>query len=364
MSKTSGNLYLYAGDDEYQVRETARKTVAKFVPAGEEALQLEIIEGTADKVEEVEAAVASCIEAVSTMGFFASGKTVWFRDVNFLTDAGAGRTEGAKKAIQRLVDVLQEGLPPDITLVVTANAVNRGRKFFKLFDKQGTTAIFNVPEKDHEQDQSAAGFIRDFCKQSGLKISSSQVQDIAARIGYDSRRLNVELEKLATYAGDKTLTDNDISAIVCAGRETAAWDLADALAERNGNKALNIFRQLVFQKESPIGMLIMLENRFRDMLLLRACIDQRLCSVGRGSLSWNDNATVLEGLKKSDPRKLHPYRAFKLAESTKGFSIIELRQIMARLAQTHEKIVSSSLPQEWLIEMLIIRICRRRGRRT
>lgn len=364
MSETSVNLYLYAGDDEYQVREAARKTVAKHVPAGEEALQLEIIEGTADKVEDVESAVASCIEAISTMGFFASGKTVWFRDVNFLTDAGAGRFEGSKKALERLVDALQEGLPPDIILVVTANAVNRGRKFFKLFDKLGTTGVFNVPEKDREQDQTAAGFIREFCEQSALSLSSNQIQDIAARIGYDSRRLSVELEKLATYAGGKPVTDNDISAIVCTGRDTAAWDLADALTERNSSKALSIFRQLVFQKESPIGMLIMLENRFRDMLLLRACIDKRLCTVGRGSLNWNDGAAVLEGLKKSDPRKMHPYRAFKLAESTNAFSTSELRQIMARLAQTHEKIVSSSLPQEWLIEMLIIRICRKRVRKT
>lgn len=363
MSATPKQLYLFAGNDEYQVQAAAKEIIAQHVPPGEETLKLEVIDGSADKAEQVETAVNRCIEAVGTLGFFSSGKTVWFRDVSFLGESGAGRSQGAKNAVQKLTDVLKNGLPPDVVLIVSALTVSRRGKFYKLCDKTGHTQLFNVPERDYQQDKSAADFINTWCKENRLSLSSSQIQEIAVKIGYDSRRLTVELEKLNTFANGAKVSDADIAAVICSGRETAAWDLADAMSSRQATKAMDVLHQLFFQKENPVGIIIMIENRFRDLLLMRSCLDKKLYSIQGRSVNWYDSSEILAEMK-SDPRRMHPYRAWLLASQAKNFSQKELRQIMARIILTHEKMVSSGLPSEWLLEMLVIRICRQRRKRV
>ena len=81
------NVQFFCGNDEYLVGLNARKMVDKFCPAAEQSLSLEIIDGSASKIDDATFAIDSCIAAFRTVGLFGGKKVVWLRDASFLKNA-------------------------------------------------------------------------------------------------------------------------------------------------------------------------------------------------------------------------------------------------------------------------------------
>lgn len=161
------------------------------------------------------------------------------------------------------------------------------------------------------------------------------------------------------------MTEEDVSAVVSASRESIAWDLADRVGERMMSEALQTVRQLLFQGESAIGLIFGLENRFRELLLLRECMRRKWLRV-EGSdryqkAVWDvpaEGDAILKQFPK-DPRKIHPFRTVKLIEQAMKYSLIELLDAQQQLADTHEQMVSSSVPTDVALELLLIRMMAR-----
>ena len=173
-----------------------------------------------------------------------------------------------------------------------------------------------------------------------------------------------DLEKLSLYLGDrKTVTADDITLIVIASKDSATWDLVDAVADRKPALALQVLNQLLFQGESGVAMIIALENRFRELSLFRDCLDTRVLraeSYGRGTnLIWSQQPAVeaLFAGMSPDPRTIHAFRAGLLVEQAKKYSASELNDRLDWLLETHHQLVTTGLPPNILMELLVVRMC-------
>ena len=71
------------------------------------------------------------------------------------------------------------------------------------------------------------------------------------RVGFDTRQLFNELDKLMLYKGtERQISVADVDAIVSATGEAVIWDFTDAVAERKLGDALRVFRRLFFRRRA------------------------------------------------------------------------------------------------------------------
>ena len=98
-------------------------------------------------------------------------------------------------------------------------------------------------------------------------------------------------------------------------------------------------------------------------MILREAIDNGWLRFGTtgGSRApvWSippDVGDMYGSLDNGDPRKLHPYRAWKLAEQARRFSPQELSLAETLSLQAHEQLVSSTASQPLVLEMLLFNI--------
>jgi DNA polymerase-3 subunit delta len=359
MSKKS--VYLIYGTDEYLVSGKAREIVKKLVPDGAEMMGLDIIDGSVDNVEQALAAIDKCITSLQSLGLFADERVVWLKGVNFLYDSRTGKSAAVGEALGRLADLIKDGIPSGIEFVISSDKCDKRKAFFKACKAQGELHEFMVPEKAHQADKAAGAFLADKLADTGLRMSSSAKALFLGKVGANTRLIVNELEKLALYIGDKTsIDDADVEAVVSSAREAVAWDLADAFGKRDLARALAVLRQLVFQKESTMGLVMGLERRIRELLLYRESIEAGWLSIGSGSVTWNKGdpaaGALFEEYMATDPRKIHPYRAFLLAQQAKSFSRTQLRRCLREVCTAHERLVSSRVPQEMTLELLLVRM--------
>lgn len=368
----TASVYLVAGDDEFAVSSAGREIASRLVPPGDEAFGLEIVEAGAETVEQAITAVRRCCEALWTGGFLGAGKVVWLRGASFLAGSVTGRSADVKAALEALTEIIKQGLPPGQVLVVTTPQVDERTSFFLACKKAGADIrSLKLPDKSWEADEHAGRYAAEAMKKAGLSLPADAMDAFIRKVGTDPRQISNEVEKLSLYLGARrTVRMDDIDVIVSATRELPAWDLAEAVGNRDLVGALRILGQLLFQGEQPVGLVASLERHIGNLVVLHEAMDRgwlRVSGGGRISASWQASPAVDEALSvlgKDDPRKMHPFRCAKLASQARKFSLPELCGWRALAVRTHEQLVSSSVSDSLLLETLLVRMIGKTGSRA
>jgi len=369
-TKAAGNFFLIHGEDEFRVKGAARARVDALCPPADQAFGLEILNGTVDNVEAAVLALRRCLGALRTPSFLGGRKVVWLQDANFFADFGNVKGEALKDARDSFAQELKQGIGEGFVLVISAGKVDGRTAFFKTCKELATLETFALPEKSSQQEKPAFEWAGECFRKAGLRLSGDLLKAFIDRAGYDTRQIITEVEKLSIYLGArKEVTAEDISLIVSPARESENWDLPNAVGLRQLPKALDILRQLLFQGENEVGLVIGLESLWRDLLTLRGCLDRgwlRLVSDGwRKEASWSNAPDVVAALDSldRDPRKIHPYRVIKLVEQAQKYSLPELQRALAETLTTHEQMVSGSGAPDVLLELLLVKLLRPTGRK-
>ncbi|MCB1078748.1 MAG: hypothetical protein KDM64_13090, partial [Verrucomicrobiae bacterium] len=199
----ASNIHAVLGTDEGRVSEVALALARKFAPPDDE-FGLEIVSGQADNSDQVTQIVRETIQAIQTLPFFGGGKVVWLQGVNFLGDTVTGRSETTLDAVGTLQEVLEAGVPPDVTLVLSASEVDKRRSFYKKLSALADVQVFDKVDisKDDWQRQ-IAGNVSQWAKEAGFTFDPEAQEEFILRVGVDTRQLRNELEKLSLYLGDR-----------------------------------------------------------------------------------------------------------------------------------------------------------------
>lgn len=362
--RMSSNVHLVFGDDEYAVSAKAEEIVRAHVSPESMALGLETVDGCADTVEGAGQAVDLCLAAVLTQGMFAASKVVWLKKTNFLTDTVIGRSDNVKPRVNRLAERIANGLFEATVLVVSANGVDKRHALYRAVKKHGRIYEFWLPEKPSDVGRSASERMRALAAEHKLRMPNDVQACFLERTGANTRHMIGEMEKLSVYLGERDqVRMDDVRAIVSYSRETPAWDLADAFGKRELARSLELTRQLLFQKESGIRLVITIEGRIRDLMLYKEGIQRKWITRerhGSTAIAWSrlppEADKILAEELDRDPRGTHPYRAGLLVEQAQGFSREQLRECQQLAVSAHEQLVSSALPESLVLEMMLVKM--------
>jgi DNA polymerase III delta subunit len=359
----NGKLCLICGDDEYLVDSAARERINQLVPAEDRAFGVEVVDGRKDTGDAIRRAVDACIESVQTPGFFGASKVTWFRDVTFLTGGGrVSESAAAKEAVDKLTSWLKDGLLDGQVLILTAVKVLRSSIVFKVCQKQGEVEDFGGGFKSWELEKLTVERVDGLLKKAGLSMDGAARAEFISRAGFDMRLLVQEVEKLRLYMGDATrVAVEDVREITSIGREAEAWDLLDAFGERDALNALKTLKRLSGQKGIGVMLAAMLEKSVRDLLVLREAFDRKWVYGSKGgacgwSPSLSPEAAAVVNALPVNPKTLNAWALKKKLPHALNYSLQELRVARFRVLELREKLVSTGLPEMFLLETTLLRI--------
>ena len=365
MAKESPSIWFIAGTDDYEVSRALKETIQTLCPPEEQAFGLEIVDGAAATVDEAIAAVDRTLEALRTVGYFDASKLVCLRDVSFLTEDDPGKRATVKEAVKRLAEEIRLGLPSGVKLIVHALKVDKRSSLFKACKECGELRLFDIPEQGYKADEYAREFVHRRFSEAGMKVSPGLESLVVERAGVDTRQLEQEVEKLRLFCGENPVSEEAVFTLVAPCRERMGWDLLDEYSRRDLVKALQRLRQLLFMKNEPVGLIIQLQTRIRELKILRIALDEgwlRLEKRGNWvSTSWSESpeAHAFCGGVFPDPRRMNPFRCGILAGYASRYSVDELQHHLELAVETHDQMLSGTAPADLLLERFLIHAIRK-----
>lgn len=356
-------VILIHGTDDFRVELEVRRWIDAICPPESRVFGLEEVSGQVDSTDDAVRALRQCLSAVQTAGFLGGRKLVWFRNVTFLKNAALLKREAVRTWLDQLTALLKSGLPAGHQLLLSATEVDGRSALVKACAATGRVAVFDQPERDYQAEPLALDTARAEFKRVGLRVSDRLLLAFVRKAGYESRRIHQEIDKLSLFLGPGgEVTELEIERLVSPTRESAGWDFSDALFRREPALALAVFRRLLVQREDPIALLSLLDNRCRDALLLLDCRDRRWVRLDGKVAEWRNDPeveTTLSVLGDRDPRRMHPFRAGMLLQEANPFTPAELERWRRAILRVREQIVSAPTPPELLLEFLVLNLTRR-----
>ena len=356
------------GNDEYMVSTLARQWVDNICPLDRQTTDLEVHEGRAGTVDEAVHVLDGVLASLRTVGLFSAHKVVWLRDVTFLKQAVLMKNAKVKELLALIASDLEKGLSSEQYFLISGSGIDRRSAFYKSIKDIVDLQEHDLPERDYEARPIALQRVTKRIRESGLSMDSGCAEKLVDRVGFDTRQLFNEVDKLILYKGsDNRVTFSDIDMIISSTGEAVIWDFTDAVAERKLGDALRVFRRLIFQKESVIRLIISVEGLFSDLLQFREYADAGWVRLDGRKIQWIDNpdANAFFDDLDSDPRKMHWFRASKLLSQALNHSAKRLDACRKLSLDTHEKMISiGTVPHELLMEMFLVRVCGKRKKKV
>jgi DNA polymerase-3 subunit delta len=138
---------------------------------------------------------------------------------------------------------------------------DRVRKFYAAVPDVIELRRFASHEARREAEALAA--------RAGVRLEENALDLLVEALASDVARIEVEMEKLALYAGDRAITVDDVAALVPDARATTIFALVNALGRRDRTRALEALDTLTREGEYLPLALAFLSTQFRLALAAR-----------------------------------------------------------------------------------------------
>ena len=163
--------------------------------------------------------------------------------------------------------------------------------------------------------------LKAICNAYEVNVSDRELNLIIDTAGTNMQSLINEIRKLIEYAGKGgTITEESIEKLVTKEFESKIFDLTDNLGKKDISKAMEILKELIYNKEPVQKILITLYNHFKKIYITKLCIERN-----------RDLAAALN---------LKPNQAFlvsKYKRQATYFKTNELRTILGELIDLDRK---------------------------
>ena len=256
--RKSGNVYAVVGSDEGAVKTAAAELATQLAPCDAGDFGVETIDGCVDYADQAAARIRSAIEALQTLPFF-GGKLVWLKNANFLGDSKLGSSTVVLEALEGLKTTLETDFGGEVTFLLSAPEVDKRRSFYKALAKRAQLQVFDKLDSGRSGwEEAAIEMVRSLSKKRGLNFEDEALDLFVLLTGGETRPIENELEKLDLFLGEKErrVRLQDVRSLVPISRGGVIFELGNALAGRDLDRALGLVRQLLDQGESAIGILL------------------------------------------------------------------------------------------------------------
>ncbi len=267
--------------------------------------------------------VAEIVDLAETLPFFAD------RRVIFVTDSGLFKSGGEK-----LAEYLAS--PNESTyFVFTESEVDKRSRLYKAVQSRGYSAEFAVQDEN-----TLKRWVAGILAREGKKIAESTVLLFLSKTGTDMENIQMELEKLVCYCGDRDIvTAQDVEAICTTRVSNHIFDMINAIAAGQPKQALALYYDLLALKEPPMRILFLIARQCNMLLQVK-----ELRSKGF------DNKSI--GSKVG----LAPFIVGKYLNQAANFKTSVLREAVKKCVEAEEAVKTGRMNDVMSVEMLMLTV--------
>lgn len=257
-------------------------------------------------------------------------------------DAPAAKADTKKggKDSGNPLDVLAEYAKAPIestVLVLSATKLHGSRKLMTMAKKENfVVACDPISRKD------LPNVVKSFAKERGHDISFEVADHLAEIAGPELGYVADAVERLSLFVGEgKPITDDAVATMVTRVRSSTVWELLDALAKRQLDKAMATLADVVDPREGGLKLLGTVAWSVRQLVKLDAAL-----KAGQSL----DDAARSAGVP--------PFRAKDVHATLKSLPKGTLNVWLLLLAEADRALKSSRRPAQAILETMIISMCR------
>ena len=174
---------------------------------------------------------------------------------------------------------------------------------------------------------------------AGKKITQRDMELLLTKTGTDMGNLRMELEKLICYTeGRDVVTAEDIEEICTTQTTNRIFDMVRAVTEKNQERALELYYDLLTLKEPPMRILFLLAKQYRQLLQVK--------QFGAAGLAQTEMASKLG---------VPTFAVRNIVSCARAYSISELEQAVRDFVDAEESVKTGRLEDKLSVELLIIK---------
>lgn len=299
-------VFLFHGADTYSQREKLNFWQAEFQKKYGGDMNISIIPGKG-------AAANQIFQNCSAMPFLSEKRLVIVK--NFFAD---GTAEELSEMAERVENV------PDFCVLVfseTTDSVDKRISLYKKIHKIGKIVEF-APTAGSK----LLGWIEKQIETRGGKIEKDAVIYLAELVSGDLYRMENEVSKLVSYAGERPITKADIGLLVDTQLDTSIFRLTDGIGQKNKKLALGTLHQLIESGEELHGIFYMIMRQFRIITGVKDLVSQGL-----------SRDAIVAKLHE------HPFVVSNTMAQSRNFSIDQLKRAYELLIEIDIKLKSGGI---------------------
>ncbi|RHW38606.1 DNA polymerase III subunit delta [Lysinibacillus yapensis] len=318
-------VYLIYGQESYFIDETINRIKATLNSTEETEVRVFDME---------ESPVDAVIDEADTFPFFSEKKLVIAKNAYFLKAAEKGK-EKIDHNVKRLENWLANPSDFCVTVFIAPYEKLDERKKITKTMKDKSVVLFAETPKENDLATWVKSEVANFEK----SISDEAVDKLIEMVGLDMLKLQMEIEKMALYLGEeKQITMELVEDLVAKTLEHDAFKMLNAYLANNRVEALEIYHDLLRQKEEPIMLVGLLASNIRTM--------NNVFYLQKKGYHPNQISKQL---------KIHPYRVKLMLENRHRPSEERLLKALHQLADIDKKLKSLSGNRERYLEMFLLK---------
>jgi DNA polymerase-3 subunit delta len=361
--ETIANVHAVVGSDESEVKRMASELAAKLTPPDAGDFGLEVIDGAVDNAEQAASRIRSTIEALQTLPFF-GGKLVWLKNANFLGDTAIGRAASVQSMLVELAEIIKGDFGANITLLLSATEVDKRRSFYKALANRAELQILDRLDSSRSGwEEEATEIVRARATKRKLQFDDDALDLFVLLTGGDTRQIDSELEKIDIFLGNERRVNVElVRELVPLSRAGVIFELGNALAERDLERALTLVRRLLDQGESAIGILLVaILPTIRNLLLAKDLMERHRLPRPHAPFHFisainrlQDTAT--EHLPRKKDGSINAYALGIGAQNAHRFETGQLVAGMQACLEANLQLVTTQLDHELILTEVVVKL--------
>lgn len=307
------HIYLLYGEEAYLRRQYRDRLKDALI--GDDTMNYHYYEGKNISIGEV-------IDQAETLPFFAEKRLIMIENSGFFKSGG-----------DALADYLKDPASTSYFVFVETEMDKRSR-LYKTVQSKGCAVEFAV-----QDEATLKRWILGMVKKENKKISGQTLDFFLDKTGTDMENIRREIEKLFCYCLDKdAITAADIDAVCTRRLGNHIFDMVGAIADKQQKKALELYYELLAQKEPPMRIMFLIARQFNLLFQVKEL-------RGKGY----SNKTIGEKVG------LPGFVAGKYVTQASRFKNEEIRDALENCVETEEAVKTGRMNETMGVEMLIIK---------
>ena len=363
-TETESGIHAVVGSDESEVKRVAAELAAKLAPPDAGEFGVEVIDACADNVEQAVARIRSAIEALQTLPFFGGAKLVWFKNANCLADSVLGRSAAVQGALEELAEVFEAGLGENVTFLISATETDKRRSFYKNLAKRADVQVIDRLDSSRAGwEEEATEIVRKKAKAKKLQFDDDALDLFVLLTGGDTRQIDNELEKIDLHQGrERSVAVEQVRELVPLSRAGVIFELGNAMAACDLERALMLVKRLLDQGETAIGILLVaILPTVRNLLLAKDLMERHRVPRPHAPFTFISalNRLPAEATEHLPRKKDGTINGYALGLAAQQAHRFETRKLIAGLEaclEANVRLVSSQLDHELILTEIVVKL--------